>query len=86
MAEVVANVAFWHAGRKVHVGDVIDSTEDLYVLYPARFTPRYTGAYGVVGTAGTSAGTLGSLIASEEVLNTGGTVVGYRPVYGTITP
>lgn len=86
MAQAVANVAFWHGGRKFHVGDVIDSSEDVYSLYPTRFTLRYTGAFASVGTSGTAAGTLGSLLASEAVLDSNGTVVGYRPVYGTITP
>ncbi len=86
MSEVVANVAFTHAGLQVRVGDVIDSTHVLFTLFPSRFTPRYGDAAESVGTAGTTAGTLGSLLASAPIRDTGGTVIGYMPVYGTITP
>ncbi len=85
MSEVVAKVAFNFAGWNVRVGDVYDSSHDLFVLFPTRFNV-HQGNTVSVGTAGTTAGTLGSLLASAAIYDANGTVVGHMPLYGTITP
>lgn len=85
MAEAVATVAFWQAGFKVRVGDVIDTSSDLYILFPSRFTIRSGADIVTVGTLGTAAGTLGSLIGRRPVFDSNGTAVGFVGIYDAIT-
>lgn len=80
MADVFANVTFDHAGRQVRVGDVFDDTHELFTLFPSRFT-RVPSSFG----AASAGGTLGTVVKKVPVTDSGGTVVGYVPVYDDIT-
>jgi hypothetical protein len=79
MGDVVANVTFTHGGVQVRRGDVVDSTHELNVLYPARFTATVHFGTPVAG------GTLGTVVASIPLTDANGTTV-YVAGYGTITP
>ncbi len=86
MGLVEANVSFDHGGRQIKQGDVVDTTNYLYTLFPTRFTAVAAGGtVTVIGTAGTTAGTLGSLIGKYSIANAAGTVIGWSAYYENIT-
>lgn len=89
MAIIEANVSFDHGGRQVKVGDLFDTTHYLYALFPSRFTAVTSGdvsaASVYTGATATTASTLGTVIKNVEVFNTGGTSLGFVPIYDAIT-
>ena len=78
MADVIATKTFTHGGVQVRKGDIYASTHELPTLYPGNFSATMGGASVAAGTLGT---VIGSIAWTE-----GGTVSGYVPLYGTITP
>jgi hypothetical protein len=74
MALYEANVAFEHGGIRVDVGDIIDASNYLFILFPSRFTAVADFAIDGATTTVTGLGTVDP--SSAGVLwNNGGTLM-----------
>lgn len=82
---VVCNTTFDWAGKQIRVGDVFEDDHELYVRFPTYFDRQQSFVTGNAGTVLTG-GTLGSIVAGKlPITDSGGTILGYAPIYNTIT-
>lgn len=70
MAIYRANVTFDHGGKQIEKGHVVEDDDDLFILYPSRFTKMFSGGTAITDQSGgtvTAGGTVAVLAAATAV-------------------
>ncbi len=75
MAIYRANTTFDHGGKQIEKGHVVEDDDDLYILYPARFTQMFSGGTAITDQSGgavTSGGTIAAITAGTDAASSAG--------------